>query len=429
MRYPLYSNDEFVNAQIFDTGTTQIVQGIESLSSGQIFFIPGVVSPSALLFSFNSNLTVNVNAPLPFKCLFVSGAFTDAHGTVNGTDTTVYLVDFSSLVPGSGTVTAYIVAQLTTVNEDPYVVVGPPVGHPDYSASFVPYLAYATTQESLAITTTTTAPDNLNFIELARITLSAGQTIITTVDTTHQVLARLNVSESLNGDVTGPLASNVISRLQGTTVSAASPPANSALIFNGSAWVASPYATLSINMAGDVIGTTNANIATKSSFPTFTTNNISANGNIALTGNLLANGFLQGANAGALNQAIMLGQLTGFLQQNGYVQLPVNDLSSSSIINLIVQWGFTPWGSTSHPETTYSTSWNITFPHQCLWATGSIVYDPGSTGFDWGLGLASNGASTTLNISPSGGTFYLNFFGGGTAGGYFPGWVWIAVGF
>lgn len=253
MQQPQYANAEFVTEQIFNTASQQIMYSIREMGANAVFFIAGVVNPSALVFSFNSNLTINVNAPSPFKCLFGTGAYSGAHGIVNGVDSPLYPnVNLTGLVPGVGSVTAYITAIYSPVQLDPVVIIGPPPGHPDYSPAFLPYTAYTRIQDSIAIIATTAVPDNIVSIELARTTLIAGQTQITTVDTSHQVLASVVVN--LNGDVTGPGANNFISKLQGKVVSAASPIANQVLQYNGSAWV--PVTQI---LVGDVIGPISSN--------------------------------------------------------------------------------------------------------------------------------------------------------------------------
>jgi hypothetical protein len=222
MQQPQYANAEFVTETIFNTAASQTMKSIREMGSNSVFFQPGVVQPSALAFTFNGNLTVTLNAPPPFKCLFGTGAYAGAHGITDGTDSSTYPnISFSGLVPGSGSVTAYIVGQYASVQLDPVVIIGPPPGHPDYSPSFLPYTAYTRIQDTINIIATTVAPDNLTSIELARTTLTAGQTQITTVNTSHQVLATVIVN--LNGDVLGPSYNTTISKIQGVVVTASGP--------------------------------------------------------------------------------------------------------------------------------------------------------------------------------------------------------------
>jgi hypothetical protein len=112
-------------------------------------------------------------------------------GTTAGTTSGTATIDFSGLVPASGSppVTAYLVASAAQVQEQPVAGLGPPVGHPDYSATFSPYTGYVQVSGTLQLTATTTAPDNFANIEIARTVLSAGQTNIVTVSTAYQPLA------------------------------------------------------------------------------------------------------------------------------------------------------------------------------------------------------------------------------------------------
>ena len=248
MKKPQFLSEQFVDTTSFNSAMSELISSIEETGSDEVFLIPGVINPASLLFTFNGTLIVSVNAQNtgsnPFKCLFLNGAITDAHGLLDGIDIQVYSVDFTSFVPIAGSITAYIVASLTTVQEDKTTIIGPPPGHPDYSANFVPYIGYTTVQDTLNIFATTTVPDNQNTIELARLTLVSGQTSIASVNTSNQVLAKVNASTVvLAGDVIGVSNSNTISNLQGKPVNAGSPTSNEALTYNGSEWVPVPVAT------------------------------------------------------------------------------------------------------------------------------------------------------------------------------------------
>jgi hypothetical protein len=191
MQKPVFSNEQFLSSSVLNTGVENTIDSVRDVSG--ILFNPGLVNQSTLAFTFNGNLTVTLNAQLPFAALYGDGTLAHAYGITNNSTSTVYSLNFSSLIPSTGSVTAYVVSQKAEIGQNQYIVSGPPVGHPDYSQSFVPYYAYAETLYSQNIFTTLTAPDNITYLELGRTTLSAGQTIISTIDTSFQVQASSNV--------------------------------------------------------------------------------------------------------------------------------------------------------------------------------------------------------------------------------------------
>ncbi len=173
---------------------------------------PGLINASALSFSY-SGLTITVAAPLPFYSLFSDGTLASANGTTDGSTSSSATVDFSSLVPSTGSITAYLVATSGSVAQGAYIISGPPVGHPDFSPSFQPYTAYSEQQDTLIFSATLTAPDNETTLFIASTVLSAGQTVITSSSTVGQVRAGAILSQ--NGEVlaadlgSGAAASNV----------------------------------------------------------------------------------------------------------------------------------------------------------------------------------------------------------------------------
>jgi hypothetical protein len=98
-------------------------------------------------------------------------------------------LDFTSLVPGGGSVVAYVVASGVALGQGQTEITGPPPFHPDYDPTFVPYSTFTSYQNSIAIAATLTAPDNVTTMELCRTTLTSGQTSISTYDFSHQLNA------------------------------------------------------------------------------------------------------------------------------------------------------------------------------------------------------------------------------------------------
>ena len=426
MLTPQFEFEEFVDNTIFNTAMTQLVASMRESTANSTFFLAGVINPASLLFTFNSNLTVTVNAQnseaLPytgFQCLFLSGAITDAHGIINGVDSSTYLVNFAPLVPVAGSITAYLVAQYAQVQENPITIIGAPPGHPDYSANFTPNIGYTTLQDTLNIIATTTVPDNESNIELARVTLTASQTVVSALDTTHQVLASLNAKTvSLNGDVTGISNSNVISNIQGKPVNAHTPGVNNVLTWNGSAWApAAPATTLppSGPAGGDLTGNYPDPQVQQSSTPIFSAVNIgvvgalTTGGPIAAGSTVTAGGNLIGAPATATNQAVTLGQLSAAFNPialgsivtagdiyHNYFTIPIFNTNTSSFVSIYVEWGFYSIYGTStflpsffDAPITYAT----TLPNGPLFSTATLATNQlAGTG-------AFAGASCTMEVN------------------------------
>ena len=210
MKLANFSSNEFIDQTVLDSAETLTRDSLLDITGN--LHTPGLINASALSFSY-SNLTITVDAPLPFYALFSDGTLASANGTTDGSTSDSATVDFSSLIPSTGSVTAYLVAVSGSVAQEAFSVVGPPVGHPDFSPSFQPYTAYAENQDTIQFQATTTEPDNLNTLFIASTVLSAGQTTITTSSTSGQV--RTGAILSRNGEV---LAADLASGAAATNV-------------------------------------------------------------------------------------------------------------------------------------------------------------------------------------------------------------------
>lgn len=203
MDSPLFSDSEFLDQNVLNAAF-----GLGYLSAQQITDLtnsPGLINPASTLVITPSGLNITVAAPAPFAVLFGNGALAQAFGNTNGATSSSYTVNLSSLVPGSGSVTVYVVASYSQVLQSPYEVVGPPAGHPDYNPAFAPYTAYADTRDTLTVTATTTPPDNLTTFELCRTTLVVGQSSITVISTAnwHYASSLLNPTGVTGGSYPG----------------------------------------------------------------------------------------------------------------------------------------------------------------------------------------------------------------------------------
>jgi hypothetical protein len=191
---PIFSTAEFLGATQMDNAVAAQLTGYEQ-DIGALH-TPGVVNGSAVTIT-----TSGLNVTFTFGATFAAvtqGLVCFPLGTTNGSTTNVYTVNTASLVPSSGSQTIYFVMQQVPISQTPYTVVGPPSGHPDYSATFAPYTAYAQTDYSFSVTATTTAPNNTTSIELARTILTAGQSTVvaSNVVTTSQVNAGSVLTQS-----------------------------------------------------------------------------------------------------------------------------------------------------------------------------------------------------------------------------------------
>ena len=112
-----------------------------------------------------------------------------AHGTQTGQDTQTYTVNLTSLIPASGSLTAYVAATVSQIQQNSFPVSGPPPGHPAYDPSLVPTVAYAATVYTVALSAVSGGIDNVNTFELLRTTLTHGQSSVTGWSTAGQFRA------------------------------------------------------------------------------------------------------------------------------------------------------------------------------------------------------------------------------------------------
>lgn len=210
MQQPNYTDNQFVNGALLNQGQSYIAASLKDL--GASLFTAGLFYPNDLTYTLNS-LSVSVSAGTSFRLLDGEGNLCGFYGTTNGQTSSSVTVDFSSLVPASGSVTAYLVATRYALSQNSTAVIGPPIGHPDYNPSNAPFLWYTETEDSLHVYATTTAPDNATVFELLRTTLTAGQTSITSYSTANARYAQPNQSVIVyagnpNGNLAGVQGGN-----------------------------------------------------------------------------------------------------------------------------------------------------------------------------------------------------------------------------
>ena len=123
-------------------------------------------------------------------------------------------------------------------------------------------------------------------------------------------------------------------------------------------------------------------------------------------------------------QTFMAG-FTGSLQANGYIQIPVADISRGQI-TAIIQWGYYPLPETGIPsDTEYPVTWPIRFPN-------IMLTPPLATNVYFQTG-GRNTAASAVSWNTVGGIFVLDV--PNSASGSFTGneksngFSWLAIGF
>ena len=290
MRAPNFDNNQFLDQTALNDSFDLVSDSLEDITSS--LHTPGLVGASNLSFSY-SGLNILVSAPLPFRALFSDGTLASANGTTDGSTSSSATVDFSSLVPSTGSITAYLVVSSGSVAQEAYSVPGPPVGHPDYNANFAPYTAYAEVQDTLIFSATTTAPDNETTLFIASTVLSAGQTTITSSSTVGQLYAGAILTQDVS----------IIGTLEvGDTLTAASAQINGNATITGTA-------SASAGTSGDqlVNYTQLTNGSIDADFDTLTASSAQINGNATVNGLFTANYNIKGQTLTYNNTGLTVG--------------------------------------------------------------------------------------------------------------------------
>ncbi|MHB1529373.1 MAG: hypothetical protein ACYCXT_08120 [Acidiferrobacteraceae bacterium] len=114
MKTPSFSNNMFLDQVAFNNAEALTKDSLQDI--GAALHTSGLIGQSVLVVA-ESGMSINLTMPLPFRVLFGSGVLASANGTTNGASTDTASVDFTSLVPGSGSVTAYLIANAATVRQ------------------------------------------------------------------------------------------------------------------------------------------------------------------------------------------------------------------------------------------------------------------------------------------------------------------------
>jgi hypothetical protein len=197
---PNFTDPQFIDASApggLNQAFGAVSGSLASLASGA-WAVPGLIDPENAGYGF-SGMVTTANLQLPWGLVTSGGVVVHAHGTQTGLDTQLYAVDFTSLVPGTGSITAYLAATPTQIGQNPVPIPGPPPGHPAYDPTFVPTVGYTTTVDSVALSAVTGGIDNFNTFELFRTTLTAGQTSITGYNSQGWIRAALRGARPASG--------------------------------------------------------------------------------------------------------------------------------------------------------------------------------------------------------------------------------------
>lgn len=169
-----------------------VFNNIASLSQNSLsealmgLFSPGLINPNTLTISF-SGLVGTITFPSGTNVLFSNGHLATPIGVANGVSSGTYTVNFTA--PLTGSQTYYLLASEQTIGINPISIVGPPPGHPDFDPTFSPYISYIENVVSVALSISTTPPNNTTTFEILRTTISSGQTSISVWETIYQRLA------------------------------------------------------------------------------------------------------------------------------------------------------------------------------------------------------------------------------------------------
>ena len=376
MRTPQFNNNEFLSQDQLNAAAGLVSDSLEDITSA--LHTPGLVGASNLSFSY-SGLDITVNAPLPFMALFSDGTLASANGTTDGSTSDTATVDFSSLVPSTGSVTAYLVVTSGSVAQSPTTTVGPPVGHPDFSPSFQPYTAYNDVQGTLLFSATLTAPNGTDTLFIASTVLSAGQTTITTSSTSGQVRAGAILSR--NGEVlaadlgSGAAASNV-GTLGGSLVGTLPNPTLAATGATSGTYT-NPV-TITVDEDGrisDIANVSNWNVP----------------GNVTAGGTIVASGTATAAAATSSANLIPYGQAFQFLQPTASESITLGNVlhtvvQPSSGITADIAITLEPGTVQGQEVTCYgagSASGSVTYQSNVTTGSPEFVYPDNSANYSW----------------------------------------------
>ncbi|MHB8383329.1 MAG: gp53-like domain-containing protein [Candidatus Binataceae bacterium] len=122
-------------------------------------------------------------------------------------------------------------------------------------------------------------------------------------------------------------------------------------------------------------------------------------------------------------QAFMAG-FAGSLQSNGYLTIPIADISRGAVV-AVIQWGYFPLSDQKIPnDEEFNVTWPIAFPN-------AILLPPLATNV-YASTAGLNTVASVVTYSRTGASFVLDVPGGsslGPSGERSNGFSWLAIGF
>jgi hypothetical protein len=431
---------QFTDPQILDASAPGGLNPAFGLVSGAFASMgsgtwagPGLSAPEAMTVSF-SGMVATVGLPAPWGVVSSGGVIVRAHGTQTGMDTQTYSVNLAPLVPVSGSLTAYLAATVSTIQQGPFPVPGPPPGHPAYDPNYVPSVAYAATVYTVALAAVSGGIDNVNTFELLRTTLSAGQGAVTGWSTAGQARAADRdawpATVLPSGGLLSPGEAQYMLLPATSGLTHTLPPASGAggLMFGGVNPTVGPW-TLAATGSDLIAGLGASGGASSLAVPPsgaallwanaasgiwqllasspnmvpqeWTAGNVSSVSGAAVSGGVLTAAPLAGsatqqfsvANATASGQAVALGQFGSLLSASGYQKLPGG---------WIIQWvqgaTFAAGGGDGAPNQFQTVALPIRFPNALLRAWVSTECSAYTYAFDAIWQTVSGSTASAVNV-------------------------------
>lgn len=120
--------------------------------------------------------------------------------------------------------------------------------------------------------------------------------------------------------------------------------------------------------------------------------------------------------------AAFTAKFASLLTPNGYIKIPVQDVSLGASV-AIIQWGADFPSTELLNDTAYIINWPTPYPNACLWALASLA----NSTADY---LTGKLLMETVGYTTTQGTFFSTFIGGSDASQHKNnGFYWVSIGY